>query len=303
VSGARGVPCGDASFCEGGELEFTHRKLSIEQGRSLKAISVSNVELYRLMPTPVYVYMQKNQKYVAIKSPLDFFSHQDIQKIIRLPQIYMTEFADLLGPIRNAAKAIRYAMDQSAYTIKDHSGKWKYPDVNLGVPSFVTSDSIWKKASQIWSSKMAVEPYTVAIFVDHLCSPIPAEEMEKAREGDIDGFELAILRSSWAVFLALQLGYFNPGYLNRLRAESFSRSVNHADIAFPRSEEEELIQYVFRILPEIQIHALAEENILKLKSRIAEKLRFRMERSKEKIKPEERLKLSIFGEKGFLSAG
>ena len=61
-------------------MDFTHRKLMTEAAIELKRVPVSQVSAYTIQFFPLYVFMKLNKKFVAVKSPLDFFIPAELEK-------------------------------------------------------------------------------------------------------------------------------------------------------------------------------------------------------------------------------
>lgn len=165
------------------------------------------------MLAPVYVYMQANEKFVGIKSPLDFFTEAELTKLKPLGMFFFPPFMDRSLFFREKARSLRKLLG------------WSPRAEDLGPAPFELSDAVLRALAPLWGPDIAVENFFVTVFANELCSLLEAEKLAHAREKDVDLFERALMVSSWSVFVALHCGWTRPELLDRLRSWSFDRAM------------------------------------------------------------------------------
>jgi hypothetical protein len=202
-------------------MDFSKRKLPKEAAESMRICPIDTVKPYAMMLAPVYAYMKLNEKFVSVKAPLDFFTPGELDKLRTFEAFHLPAFVDTVLPFRSAARSVRALLSWSP----ELSVKGPRKDlVALPPASYELSDAVLRIVGPLWSSQAKVEPFFVAAFVNELCELLPAESLTTARDRSFDLYENAVLGSSWAVFLALHLGYVDLAFLNRLH-RAFGRHV------------------------------------------------------------------------------
>lgn len=252
------------------------------------------------MLSPVYVFMKLNQKYVAVKEPLDFFKPEELEKLRPLGIFYLPEFAETALPYREAARQVHALLS------------WK-PKLHQALPPapYEISDSVLRVMGPLWGTRgetgtgedLEIEPFFVAVFANELCDLLPGESLQAARDASIDNYELAIFRSSWAVWLALTLGWCDLAFLSALRKRVFDAvAMGQALTGAPTDpavEVDELIACAEKSIKEAKTRALFASDFEQAPTRAAQKLAFRLRRiRKEFSQPIENLP-TIYGERGF----
>lgn len=258
---------------------------------------MNTVQPYAPMLAPVYVMMRQNQKLVAIKGPLDFFTPDELERLKVLKSFYFPEFIDSVLPFRNAAQSIHALLN------------WK-PDAfqtKVLAPSpYEVSDSALRLLAPLWGRDMAIEPFFITIFATELCDKLSPESLVEARDKSIELYEKALFSSSWAVFLALHLGYLDLAFLNRVHQAMFDE-VGRGKAAESAYDEaygpvDELLELA-RGLGEAQWSRSITANIWTSKGgRAAKKITARVKRIQTEMASERgRAEApTIFGERGFV---
>lgn len=266
-------------------MEFSHRKLPKEWVDRLYRISVSSVEPFAITQAPVYVYLKGNEKFVAVKGPLDFFTPQDLEKYRAQEYFYLPEFIQTIQPLKMAAQKVKELLNttQVPYELSNEVLQvigplwWNYPGEGTGV-----------------------EPFLVTIFVEDLCEKIPQDLILRARERSVEHFERAIYRSSWAVFLALHLGYCDLGFINRLRLRVYEETAMEKISTVARNEVDELIQLVHLSLQSTQTRLVQGDFFRRRIERVSQKFTSRFERIRKSLMSRGNHPPSIAGEGGFI---
>lgn len=205
------------------EMRFKLKKIPKEQEQNLRPVPVRFFRSFVPWMSPVYVYLPKNQKYVAIKSPLGFFTPEEIEKFGKLENLYLPAFVDQVVPFQKAGDTIRRML---SLTQKQSVGSNQGPQpIVLPMAPYELSDAILKVLAPLWGKKLRIEPFFVTFLSSQVCELSSGAEVNSAYEKNVDLYELALLRSSLAVFLALHLGFLDRTLLLLLRARVFSETL------------------------------------------------------------------------------
>lgn len=278
-------------------MDFSKRKLPIEATSKLRMCPVDTVKPFALMIAPVYVYLRRNEKFISVKAPLDFFTPEELQKLRGVEMFFMPEFVDSVLPFRNLARRVKMVLGWNPVESADA----------LPPAPYELADGALRMTAPLWGRKLGLEPFFVCVFVNELCSLLPGEELVTAREKDTTLFERAIILSAWMVFLSLHVGTSDQGYLDRLRLDTFRRVMGFAQsvdsvLSFDsRSEAGELFRVLNQILVGENIcQPLGVDFFATRKERVAQKIIARLHRvESEKLGGKSPLEGSIYGEKGF----
>ena len=68
---------------------------------------IESVKPYALMIAPVYVYMRRNEKFISVKAPMDFFTAEELEKLKSVEMFFMPQFVDAVLPYRNLARRVK----------------------------------------------------------------------------------------------------------------------------------------------------------------------------------------------------
>lgn len=190
-------------------MDFEPKKLSREAGVDLHAVPFSEVKAYGLLFVPAYVYLPRNEKFVSVKGPLDFFLPAELTKLSNFENLYFARnFLDF-SPFLEAGRRVRaLLLKNPAHELKD--------------PPFVVSDAVIRTLGPLWRNtpdhqSVRVDPLPVCALANEICEAFTPELLTRARDQDVHLFDTALLRSSWAVFAALHLGHLDLQFLSRLR--------------------------------------------------------------------------------------
>src|SRR5688572_28742190 len=95
---------------------YSRKKLSSDESNYLVKISSGDLEPYNLLYSPVYVYLVKNEKFLAVKGPFDFFSDEDLERLKTHDAFYVPKFVQSLNYFRKSAKQIRIVLQSRLTT-------------------------------------------------------------------------------------------------------------------------------------------------------------------------------------------
>ncbi|MGZ3696701.1 MAG: hypothetical protein ACXWP5_01295, partial [Bdellovibrionota bacterium] len=191
-------------------MDYTHKKLPKEAVNDLWRFPTSTLKPYRLTVAPVYLYLIKNQKFISIRGPLDFFTEADLEKVRAFDHYYLPKFVDHTEPFRNAGSSVRRILSwkpDPAGFAADEGDRESFPAVKLDPSPYELSDAVLRTVGRLWGKNASIEAFFVSVFVDALCDPLPQEVLLAARDVSMAQFERAVMLSSWVVFLAIHLGH------------------------------------------------------------------------------------------------
>jgi hypothetical protein len=244
------------------------------------------------MLAPVYVFMKRNAKFVAVKGPLDFFSADELERLKTFELFYFPEFIDLILPFRQVARRVKTLL------------KWDPINNSKPLPPapYEMSDGVLRIVGPLWSPLKSLESFFVSAFSDELCEVLPGDELQAARDLDLVQFERAVFISAWMVFLFLQLGVMDLTYLSNLRIEAFRQSLGTATRGFESgSDEHELFLILNDFFRGERIEQALGLGYFKTRQeRIARKIASRMNRVAEHLIDPLAPQVSIKGERGFV---
>jgi hypothetical protein len=205
---------------------FEAKKLEIDSAVDLFQCRISTVEPYVLMLSPVYVYMKRNEKFVSVKAPLDFFTPEELKSLSRYEVFFLPKAVSEVAPFQTAAKLVREMIkaSQSAFP----------------PPSYELSHEIMKVVSPIWGREFEMSPFCSAIFTDELCGPLNSAEIIEGRDNAVVKHDLGILLSGLLIFVLVHLGWHDLEILTSIRAEVYSRTIRGEEWITAKNEYESI---------------------------------------------------------------
>lgn len=253
-------------------MKFSRAKLQPEEIGNMHCSAVAEVRPFSLMASPVYVLMKLNNKVVAIKSPLDFFTPSELDRFRSFGNFYFLKSMDFSAPFIKAAGKVRSLLTFVLST----------EDKEASPAPFEVSDAVLRIIGSLWSSQLLVDPFFVAIFANEVCDSLNPEKMIETRNADIALFERALLISGWAVFVALHLGHCDLKFLNNLRNEVFDAITKENQNLDTSVEVMELQSFAINTFSAITktIDAVA---LVGRKDRVGQKLAFRLNRVRSQL--------------------
>ncbi len=275
-------------------MNFSQRKLPIEAASTLRRCPIHLVEPFVPMLAPVYVFLKRNQKFVSLKAPLDFFTPEELDRFKTYEALFFPEFVERTRPFREAARRVRSLL------------LWEPPAEAGALPPtpYEISDACLRLTGPLWGAEAVIELFFVTVFVSELCEQLPSELLCAARDQDFEKYECAIFRSSWAVFMGLHLGQTDLGHLNRLRKRVFAESMGLPQELEPgfHPEIDELTGLVGALIIDSRISAFRADDLQDRGERVAHKLLSRLTRVKSEMIDANTPAASIYGPGGFADA-
>ena len=195
---------------------FSRKKVPGEDAVSMRVCPIETVQPFAPLPAPLYLLLSGNDKFVSVKAPLDFFTPEELDRYKSVGAFFYPQFVKKVLPFRNEALQFRTllaAVDQA----KEHPAE----ELENTPSPYELSDAFLRMAGKLWSEGGVIEPFFVAVFAHEFCRPMDGSWMIIARETNVLAYDQAILRSGWATWQAMHLGYLNLSWLTKFRNSVF----------------------------------------------------------------------------------
>ncbi len=187
---------------------FSRKKVPGGEAGSMRICPIDTVRAFYPMPAPTYLLLRGNDKFISVKAPLDFFTPDELERFKPFGAFFFPEFVERVIPFRRGTAALRTLLASTS-------------SVDEGPAPYEVSDAFVRLAAEAWSEGGLVEPFFVSMFVHELFEPIPGQWMVETYVRSVDAYEQGILRSAWATWNAMHLGYLNLGWLQSFRNNVF----------------------------------------------------------------------------------
>lgn len=285
-------------------MNFRYSKLPRSAAADLQRLPVNQVKPFALMMSPTYVFMRRNEKFLCVKAPLDFFLPEEIERIQPLGNLFVLKFVDSVLPFRDAAKSLKMLFNWKPRTVVEPAvradGKLVYPEVPMPPAPYEVSDAALRIVGPLWSAQGSIEPFFITAFVHEFCEPLAEDILRKAREQDVNLCERAMIVSAIAVFLLIHLGNCDYTFLNRFRASSFKRLASGEMPGLIVDESDEIIDLAEKIHDLVGATKIDFKTFESFTGVGASKLRNRFKRVEQKLKSTAAKAPTVFGPGGFL---
>ncbi len=200
-------------------MEFKTRKWPVTSASELRVCPIEDMKPHVLMWAPVYVHLPRNEKFLAVKAPMDFFSPEELSRLAPYQSLFTGPSVDLSLRFREVGRRVLGLM------MWDSLGE--PPGIAILPPApYEYSDAVLRMVGPLWSGTGIVESFFVVALVEGLFGSLPAELLAEAREQGPAVFERALCRSSWVVFLAMILGQIDLDHLLRAWIGAFNLSLS-----------------------------------------------------------------------------
>lgn len=211
-------------------MDLSKKRLPLDRAKALKRVSLKLIEPQKIMFAPVYSFSAVEQEFLLLKSPLDFFTHEELEGYSHLDFLYFSRFIHTTDFAREAAVEIRTVLCQRDLLSRETNGL-VYLSVVLSQAPFEVSHAVINILSKFWSEQfdrgVSVELFFLVPFVEELLGKLPGIELERVRSLGQSMLERALVTSSLLVFLLLHLGYFDLEFLTRVRNAGFKEVVRN----------------------------------------------------------------------------
>ncbi|MBU6154448.1 MAG: hypothetical protein KGP28_09125 [Bdellovibrionales bacterium] len=213
---------------------FEAKKLELDSAEDLYQCRVSSVKPFALMLSPVYVFMKRNQKFVSVKAPLDFFTPDELSSLGRYEEFFLPKIISEVSCFQTSARVVRGILKMS---------RKSFP------PSpFEVSNEIIKVTGASWGRDLRVSSFCAAIFADELCGHLESAELLLGRESAVVKHDLGLLLSGMLIFTLVHLGWHDLEVLKKMRAEVYSRTIRGEEWSSPSSQWEMVTSDLLRMM-------------------------------------------------------
>ncbi|MEN9724075.1 MAG: hypothetical protein RJB38_2061 [Pseudomonadota bacterium] len=264
-------------------MNFTRKKLPLDRAKEMRVCPVDSLQACVPLPAPLYALLSTNQKFLAIKAPMDFLTEDDLEKASKFEALYFPPFIEQVIPYRRAGKSALWLLEG----LKSGEGLRPAP--------FEVSDAWVQMTAPLWSGEGLIEPFFVSVFVSEVCGAFPGDLMKAVHDRDLEAYEQAVMKSSWIVWQALHLDFFDLDWLQALRRGVFEACGMGGRYRGPDIGED-WIRNV--LLSEMPLHPITLTDFSGASVRT--KLDSRMRRLRRELIDSKQVLPSILGESGFL---
>jgi hypothetical protein len=284
-------------------MHFEDNKLLPEAVDTLFQCSIESVRPYVLMLAPVYVFMKRNEKFVSVKAPLDFFTSDELEKLKVYGVFYMPKFVKLAVRFETAARLVKNLFSLAASADSDTNNETD-PDSSAqqrksGLPPapFELSNETLKLVGRLWGKELKIEPFFMAVFAHELCGVLNSDLLLQSREKAVMRHDWGLLLSGAFVFVAVQLGYWDLETLIELRNQIYTKTVEGEQWTRPSSLDSEIVCDLSQHLKGKK--DLSADDLENFKGEWARRLKARLVRVKKTMARTAESSPSIYGEEGF----
>ena len=239
---------------------FEDRKLEIDSADELLSCRISTVKPYVLMLAPVYVFMKRNEKFVAVKAPLDFFTPEELESFSNYSTFHLPKSVAAITPVQTSARVVR--------------GIFSKLDAVFPPPQFEIARESMKILRRIWGAEERVDFFSMAIFTDELCGALPSSALLHGRDTAVVRHDLGLLLSGALIFVLSHLGWGDLSFLRSLREEVYRRCVEGEDFHSPRFEWEGIARDLILLCSESR--SLSRETLARISSSWASQVQGRL---------------------------
>lgn len=280
-------------------MDFSSRKLPLQVAETMRLCPVDSVHSFAPMLAPVYVFLRLNAKFVSVKSPLDFFTPDELERYRPMESFFMPPQIGAALPFVEAGRKIQTLLNWVPKPIKNLEA--------LPPSPYELSDAILQYIGPLWGPQLYVEPFFMSALATELLPLIPEKDLLEARDTRIELYEMAMLRAGCAVFFALMNGIHHLQYLERIRNEIFCQTAQLNRVAHSRflPQDLETMELASLLVPDAQGKAIQISDLQALRSKkAAMKILGRLERvTGEPLISQDQPSVSIFGPEGFAFHG
>lgn len=273
-------------------MDFSVRKFPREAASDLIQIPWKAVCAYQPVFTPIYVFLPKNEKFVSVKAPFDFFTTEDFEKLKSFETLYSTPFVNTIQPYIQEARRARRILE-----FQRDSGS------DVAPAPYELSDSILRIVGPLWFEGPKLEPYFITVFAQTLCDTAPKELLIDLKNKSVELYDVALQRAALSVFFALHLGANDLIFLNFLQNEILASHLSESNSLKRLPTWNELVQISSKLITSPAAKAIEISSLSSMDSVFARRLANRLERVKAEMIEEGKASQSIFGEKGIIHVG
>lgn len=208
-------------------MEFAHRKLNRSEEDQLMRMPVKAIGAYQPVFYPIYVFLRRNQKFVSVKAPLDYFTPESLKKFEEVEQFFVPKFVHTLEPFFSAARRLRKLLTKNTEPIHfETRNEVGLSKVKMGRAHYEIADQCFEIIASLWGDRARVEPFFAAALSWELCQSAPPELLDRARNQSISSLDQCVLFSGWSVWIALHMGFCDWRFINQLRNQAILHAMD-----------------------------------------------------------------------------
>lgn len=288
-------------------MRFRDPKLHLSEESNLRKVERSYFKPYVVLVSPVYVKLSLNEKFVAIKAPLQFFTEEELKNWASHEYFYMPGFVDQVALYQSAGVSVRKLL--SIHETVDlkvfKEGKIHNQKIQITSSSVVQNNETLKLLAPLWGTSISIEPFFASFCGNEVCDAFQGETLLRAENVSVENFELSFVRANSAVFFALHLGWRNIADLTKFRDWVFLKSIGESNIhEFLKNGPEELvglIDWSIQLIPKVDSVQINRKVLKKSKLLTSHVLLNRLNRIEKQGLHLEQVSYSIFGKEGITS--
>src|SRR5690349_1459794 len=105
-------------------MDFTDKKLPKEAIHNLISVGIEDISPYSLLFVPTYIFLKENEKFIAVRAPLDFFTESDLEKLRSQKYLYFHAIARFFQSVAEIGLHTRtIIMRQNEFTFKNQNAE------------------------------------------------------------------------------------------------------------------------------------------------------------------------------------
>lgn len=228
-------------------MQFGQKKFLINELQAGDAAEALKSQLIRakpqyleagyVLPAPLYLYLERNQKFLAFRGPLHLLSETEVNQIshfIKTGQCYFPKYVEILFSFHGLAERTIHHLFELEVLIEPHSKlealrgiRWPEFDPHLHAKVAVELSQLFQLGLLDENAKRDIEidSYLVLHFAqDLLRKCVDKQERARLRElfdASVDRFECFLYVSSHLIFFSILLGNLRKPSLQNLYTELF----------------------------------------------------------------------------------
>jgi hypothetical protein len=282
-------------------MKFDRTKLPKEAIKELREVPFEQLKAKMIMGGPVYVLLSRNEKFVAVKAPLHFFTPGDIEKLKGYESVYIPRAIDGILPFQRAGEAIRKVV--SGFEIHSLQTSQSVTDVLVPNSTADRADAQLRILANLWGKQLRIEPFFLVFLAIEFYEEGVAALPELGSDQDVERTDLALLRASTALFLALHLGGMTLPNLVRLYRGVFEATLANRKWPQAWSELDQIAIITERLIPHLDVKEISCEQIAQYRERAAVKISGRLARVSKELTTAVSPVSSLYSKGGFRHGG
>ncbi len=277
-------------------MKFSLRKLpKSEASSSMKKVPVRLFKPYIPLLAPVYTLLEKNEKFVAVKAPLGFFSPTELEKFRSVADFYLPRFIERVAPFQEAGEHVQRLLGLSeVQTLQTSAGA---KETQVPISPFQLSDAVLQAISPLWGREEKIEPFFLVFFAGEICEPLADARCAGALELGVSIYELALLRASFAVFVALHAGFLVRRQLSQIRDRVFDETVRGTETVSRQQRVDAAVSIAHRMLADGEVREIKISDFVGT-DLVSKRIQSRLERVRQSLIPPGSSGQTVFGEGG-----